>query len=32
MVDAIGSRGQHVGWPMLVLIGLFALMALIARL
>lgn len=29
--DAIGSRGRHVGWPMLVLIGLFAAMALISR-
>ena len=29
--DAIGSHGQHVGWPMLMLIGLFAAMALIAQ-
>jgi hypothetical protein len=29
--DAIGSRGQHVGWPMLVLIGLLAGLALAAR-
>jgi hypothetical protein len=29
--DAIGSRGRHVGWPMLVLIGVFAVMALIAQ-
>lgn len=29
--DAIGSRGQHIGWPMLVLIGLSAAMALVAR-
>ena len=26
--DAIGSRGQHIGWPFLTLIGLFALAAL----
>ena len=26
--DAIGSRGKHVGWPFLTLIGLFALAAL----
>ncbi len=30
--DAIGSRGQHVGWPMLVLIGLLAASGLFARL
>jgi hypothetical protein len=29
--DAIGSRGQHIGWPMLVLIGLLAGVALVAR-
>ena len=27
--DAIGSRGRHIGWPMLVLIGMFALIALL---
>jgi hypothetical protein len=26
--DAIGSRGRHIGWPMLVLTGVFALIAL----
>lgn len=26
--DAIGSRGRHVGWPLLVLIGIFALLGL----
>lgn len=31
LFDAVGSRGQHVGWPMLVAIGLFAAMAAIAR-
>ncbi len=29
--DAIGSRGQHIGWPMLVLIGVFALLSLLTR-
>jgi hypothetical protein len=28
LFDAIGSRGRHIGWPMLVLIGIFALLAL----
>jgi hypothetical protein len=28
--DAIGSRGQHIGWPLLVLIGILALIALLA--
>ena len=28
--DAIGSKGQHVGWPPLTLIGLLALIALAA--
>jgi hypothetical protein len=26
--DAIGSRGRHIGWPLLVSIGVFALLAL----
>lgn len=29
--DVIGSRGQHVGWPMLVLVGLLAGLALVTR-
>jgi hypothetical protein len=29
IVDAIGSKGQHVGWPPLTLIGLTALVALL---
>ena len=28
--DAIGSRGRHIGWPLLVLIGFLALFALLA--
>lgn len=31
IADAIGSRGRHVGWPMLVLIGVLAAAALLAR-
>jgi hypothetical protein len=27
LYDAVGSRGQHVGWPMLVAIGVLALLA-----
>lgn len=27
LIDAIASRGRHVGWPLLVLIGLAALLA-----
>jgi hypothetical protein len=26
--DAIATRGRHIGWPMLVLIGIFAVLAL----
>ena len=29
--DAIGSQGRHVGWPLLVLIGVFAALALVFR-
>jgi hypothetical protein len=29
IVDAIGSKGKHVGWPPLTLIGLFAFAALL---
>ena len=29
--DAVGSRGQHVGWPMLVAIGVLAFLAWLAR-
>lgn len=29
LIDAVGSRGQHVGWPPLTLIGLSALAALL---
>ena len=28
VIDAIGSRGKHIGWPMLVAIGATALLAL----
>ena len=28
LFDAVGTRGRHIGWPLLVLIGLFALLAL----
>ena len=28
VLDAIGSRGRHIGWPLLVLIGAFALLGL----
>ncbi len=31
VLDAIGSRGRHIGWPMLVLIGVLALLALLAE-
>ncbi|MFM9943231.1 MAG: hypothetical protein ACKVP7_27505 [Hyphomicrobiaceae bacterium] len=31
LYDAVASRGQHIGWPMLVLIGLFAMLALLTR-
>lgn len=31
ILDAIGSRGRHVGWPMLVLIGLLAGLAVAVR-
>jgi hypothetical protein len=30
LVDLVGSRGRHVGWPLLSLIGLAALLSLIA--
>ena len=30
LIDAVGSKGQHVGWPPLALIGLLALGALLA--
>ena len=30
--DAVGSRGKHIGWPMLVLTGLLAGLALLTRL
>ncbi len=29
--DAIGSRGRHIGWPLLVLIGILAALALWVR-
>ena len=29
LIDAVGSRGQHVGWPPLTLVGLLSLGALI---
>ena len=29
--DAIGSKGRHVGWPMLIAIGVLAVMAVLAR-
>jgi hypothetical protein len=29
LYDAVGSRGRHIGWPMLVLIGILAALALI---
>ncbi|HYC95241.1 MAG TPA: hypothetical protein VEB39_06030 [Sphingomicrobium sp.] len=29
LIDAVGSKGQHVGWPPLTLIGLLALAALL---
>jgi hypothetical protein len=28
VIDAVATRGRHVGWPMLVLIGVFALLGL----
>ncbi len=31
LYDAVGSRGQHIGWPMLVLTAIFALLALLTR-
>ncbi len=31
LIDAVGSKGQHVGWPPLTLIGLLALAALFLR-
>ncbi len=29
--DAVGSKGRHIGWPMLVAIGAFAALALVFR-
>lgn len=29
IVDVIGSRGRHIGWPLLILIGLISLAALV---
>jgi hypothetical protein len=31
LIDAVGSKGQHVGWPPLTLIGLIALAAFFLR-
>ncbi len=31
IVDAIATRGRHIGWPLLVLIGVFVLLGLWAR-
>lgn len=31
IVDAIGSRREHIGWPFLTAIGVLALVALLAR-
>ena len=31
LIDAVGSKGQHVGWPPLMLIGLLALAAFFLR-
>ena len=31
LIDAVGSKGQHVGWPPLTLIGLLALAAFFLR-
>jgi hypothetical protein len=31
LYDAVGSRGRHIGWPMLVLVGILAALALIVH-
>lgn len=31
IADAVGSRGRHIGWPMLVVIGLLAALALLTQ-
>lgn len=31
LLDAVATRGRHIGWPLLVLIGLLALLAIWAR-
>lgn len=27
IIDAVATRGRHIGWPLMVLIGVFALLA-----